>query len=102
VLKALARGSGVPKAKQYTVTNDTDSKNRVLKCIGRMYLQAQEMAVPFAEEEGQVLYLTPAVYLKVFVCYRKLLKERQAIVKDISSRYEAGLDKIKLTQDAIY
>jgi len=41
--------------------------------------------------------MAPTMYLRVFVTYRKLLKERQTIVKDISSRYEAGLDKIKLT-----
>ena len=101
-LKAQAAGSNVPKALVYTVSSDSDSRARVLKCIGRMYLQAVEAATQFAEEEGQVLYFTPALYLRVFVCYRKLLKERQAIVKDISTRYEAGLDQIKLTQDTIY
>jgi len=102
VLKSIVDGTGVPKVKQYSVTNDTDSKNRVLRCISRMFLQAQELAKSYAREEAQTLYMAPAMFLRLFTCYRKLLKERQAVVKDISSRYEAGLAKIKQTQDAIY
>jgi dynein heavy chain len=67
-----------------------------------MFLQAQEVAKAYARDEAQTLYMAPAMFLRVFTCYRKLLKERQAVVKDISSRYEAGLAKIKQTQDAIY
>lgn len=102
VLKSQVDGTGVPKVKQYSTTNDTDSKTRVLRCIGKMFLQAQEMTRAYAEDEEQVLYMAPAMYLRVFTCYRKLLKERQAVVREISSRYEAGLAKIKQTQDAIY
>lgn len=100
--KAQQAGTGAPKALIYTVSSDTDSRARVLKSIGRMYLQAQDAASEYADEEGQVLYFSPAIYLRIFTVYRKLLKERQAIVKDISSRYEAGLDQIKLQQNAIY
>jgi hypothetical protein len=39
VLKSIVDGTGVPKVKQYSPTNDTDSKNRVLRSIGRMFLQ---------------------------------------------------------------
>jgi|TARA_B110000285_G_C14851549_1_gene480167 uncharacterized membrane protein YccC len=60
------------------------------------------MTKKFAEDQGQVLYMTPAMFLRVFNCYKKLLKERHVVVKDISSRYEAGLEKIRQTQDAIY
>lgn len=102
MLKSIVDGTGVPKVKQYSVTNDTDSKNRVLRCIGKMFLQAQELTKAYAEDEDQILYMAPAMFLRVFTCYRKLLKERQAVVKDISLRYEAGLAKIKQTQDSIY
>lgn len=101
-IKANLENSGIPQAKRYTVTNDVDSKNRVLKCLGKMYLQAMEVANLYAQEEKQVLYFSPAIYLRLFVCYRKLLKERQFIVKDISHKYESGLEKIKIAQDAIY
>jgi len=60
------------------------------------------MTKKFSEDEGQILYMTPTLFLRVFDCYKKLLKERQVVVKDISSRYEAGLDKIRQTQDQIY
>jgi hypothetical protein len=46
--------------------------------------------------------MTPTVFLRVFDCYKKLLKERQVVVKDISSRYEVGLDSIRQAQEAIY
>lgn len=92
----------VAKANQYSVGNDKDSQDRVLTSIVKMYLQAQEMTKKFAEDQGQVLYMTPAMFLRVFDCYKKLLKERHVVVKDISSRYEAGLEKIRQTQDAIY
>jgi septation ring formation regulator EzrA len=46
--------------------------------------------------------MTPTMFLRVFNTYKKLLAERQVVVKDISSRYEAGLEKIRQTQDAIY
>ena len=62
-----------------------------------MYLAAQDMTKKYAEEQGQVMYLTPILYLRVFSCYRKLLKERQEVVKDISARYDAGLEKIRQT-----
>ena len=35
------------------------------------------------------------MFLRVFNCYKKLLKERKIVVKDISARYDAGLDKIR-------
>jgi hypothetical protein len=91
-----------PKTNQYSMTDDKDSKDRVLRCIVKMYLQAQEMTKRFAEDQGQILYMTPTMFLRVFNTYKKLLKERQVVVKDISSRYEAGLEKIRQTQDAIY
>lgn len=53
--KAIVDGSGVPKISQYSVTNDKDSQERVLRCIVRMYLQAQETTKKFAEEQGQIL-----------------------------------------------
>ena len=84
------------------MSGDEDSQDRVLTSIVKMYLQAQEMTKKFAEDQGQVLYMTPAMFLRVFNCYKKLLKERHVVVKDISSRYEAGLEKIRQTQDAIY
>jgi hypothetical protein len=37
VLKSVVDGSGTVKIKQYTETNDPDSKNRVLKSIGKMF-----------------------------------------------------------------
>ena len=86
----------------YSVTNDKEAQERVLKCIVKMYLQAQEMTKKFAEDQGQVLYMTPVMFLRVFNVYKKLLKERQSVVKEISQRYDAGLDKIRQTQDAIY
>jgi len=67
-----------------------------------MYLQAQELTKKFAEDQGQILYMTPTMFLRVFNCYKKLLKERQVVVKDIAARYEAGLDKIRQTQEEIY
>ena len=100
--KAIVDGSGVPKISQYSVTNDKDSQERVLRCIVKIYLQAQEMTKKLAEKKGQILYLTPTMFLRVFNCYKKLLKERQVVVKDISARYDAGLEKIRQTQDAIY
>jgi dynein heavy chain len=84
-----------PKANQYSMTGDSDAQERVLSCIVKMYLQAQEMTKRFAEDQGQILYMTPTMFLRVFNCYKKLLKERQVVVKDISGRYEAGLEKIR-------
>ena len=74
--KAILDGTGVPKISQYSVTNDKDSQDRVLRCIVKMYLQAQETTKKFAEEQGQILYMTPTMFLRVFNCYKKLLKER--------------------------
>ena len=102
VNKAIVDGAGAPKLNQYSVTNDKDSQDRVLRCIGKMYLQALEMTKTYAEDQNQILYMTPTMFLRVFNCYKKLLKERQVVVKEISARYEAGLDKIRQTQDAIY
>ena len=101
VNKAIIENREV-KTNQYSMSNDKDSQDRVLTSIVRMYLQAQEMTKKVAEDQGQVLYMTPAMFLRVFNCYKKLLKERHVVVKDISSRYEAGLEKIRQTQDAIY
>lgn len=102
-MKTLASGTGKPpKVRRYTVSGDPDSKARLLKCISHMFLQAKEVAALFAAEAGQTLHYSPANFLRVFVAYRKLLKERQEIVKDISQRYEAGLDQINETQDAIF
>ena len=53
------------------------------------------MTKKFAEETGQILYMTPTMFLAVFSQFKKLLKERQNVVKDIAERYEAGLDKIR-------
>jgi hypothetical protein len=74
--KAILDGTGVPKISQYSVTNDKDSQDRVLRCIVKMYLQAQETTKKFAEEQAQILYMTPTMFLRVFNCYKKLLKER--------------------------
>ena len=100
--KAIVDGSGIPKVNQYATTNDKDAQDRVLRCIVKMYLQSQEMTKKFAEDQNQILYMTPTMFLRVFNCYKKLLKERQVVVKDIAARYEAGLDKIRQTQEAIY
>ena len=99
VNKAIVDGLTAPKTNQYSVSNDRDAQDRVLRSIVQMYRQAQEMTKKFSEDEGQVLYLTPTLFLRVFDSYKKLLKERQVVVKDIASRYEAGLDKIRQTQD---
>ena len=79
------------------MNNDETSKQRVLSCIVKMYLLAQEITKKYAEMEGQILYLTPTMYLRVFKTYTKLLKERQEVVKDIAARYELGLEKIRKT-----
>jgi hypothetical protein len=95
VNKAIIDGTGVPKINQYTVSKEADSQDRVLRSIVKMYLQAQEIGKKFAEEQGQIVYLTPTIFLRIFNCFKKLLKERQEIVKDIAQRYETGLDKIR-------
>lgn len=41
-----------PKASQYSMTGDPDSQDRVLGCIVKMYLQAQEMTKKFAEDQA--------------------------------------------------
>lgn len=41
-----------PKTDQYSMTDDKDSKDRVLRCIVKMYLQAQEMTKRYAEDQG--------------------------------------------------
>ena len=60
------------------------------------------MTKKFAEDTGQILYLTPVMFLSVFKMFKKLLKERQNVVKDIAVRYEEGLDKIRKKQNEIY
>lgn len=74
--KAIVDGTGAPKLNQYSVTNDKDSQDRVLRCITKMYQQALEMTKTYAEEQNQILYMTPTMFLRVFNCYKKLLKER--------------------------
>jgi hypothetical protein len=49
-----------------------------------MFINAQEMTIKYSEEYKHVLTFTPTVYLSVFKCYKKLLKERKEIVKDVS------------------
>jgi uncharacterized protein YaaN involved in tellurite resistance len=56
----------------------------------------------YAEVEGQIVYVSPSMYLNVFGCFTKLLKQRQEVVKEISDRYESGLQKIRDTQEQIY
>jgi len=53
------------------------------------------MTRKYAEDEKHILTFTPTVYLSVFKCYKKLLKERKEIVKDVSQRYDQGLQKIR-------
>lgn len=60
------------------------------------------MCKKFQEDVGQVMYLTPVQFLRVFSCYKKLLKVREKNVKDISGRYEEGLDKIRQKQMELY
>ena len=74
--KAVINGSGIVKDAKYSMTNDEASKHRVLSCIVKMYLYAQEITKKYAEMEGQILYITPTMYLRVFNVYTKLLSER--------------------------
>ena len=87
---------------EYSVSNDKDSSDRVLLSVVKMYLIAQDMTKKFAEDTGQILYMTPVMFLSVFKQFKKLLKERQNVVKDIAERYEQGLDKIRKKQNEIY
>ena len=67
-----------------------------------MYLYAQEVCKKYAEDEKQILHFTPTHFLQIFQCYKRLLKERQLAMKEMSERYEAGLEKIRQTQNAIH
>lgn len=93
--KAVALNKPPPKGNPYSVAGDSESTNRILLCLVRMFLQAQDMCRKFQEDVGQVMYLTPVQFLRVFKCYKKLLKVREENVKSISGRYEEGLDKIR-------
>jgi len=93
--KAIINGTGAPKLNQYSASNDKGSQDRVLRCMVRMYLLAQEMTTRFAIEHEQNLYMTPTMFLRMFKVFKKLLKERSVVVQDISERYEAGLQKIR-------
>lgn len=48
----MVEGKPLPKGSGYSVTNDQESQNRVLSCIVKMFLQAQDMAKKFAEDVG--------------------------------------------------
>ena len=52
VNRAIVDGTGIVKHKQYSVTNDRDSQERVLRCITKMYILAQETTKKYAEEQG--------------------------------------------------
>jgi len=49
-----------------------------------------------------MLQFTPVHFIRIFKCQNKLMKERHTVVQEISQRYDAGLMKIKQTQEAIY
>jgi hypothetical protein len=51
---------------EYSVSNDKDSSDRVLLSVVKMYLIAQDMTKKFAEDTGQILYMTPVMFLSVF------------------------------------
>ena len=68
----------------------------------RIYQQSLETAKKFGEQYNMVMQFTPVHFLRIFECYRRLLRERHTVVKNISKRYEAGLQKIKETQDQIF
>jgi hypothetical protein len=70
------------------LTNEKGAQDKVLNCIVKMFISAQDMTRKYAEEEKHILTFTPTVYLSVFKCYKKLLKERKEIVKDVSQRYD--------------
>lgn len=86
--KSVVDGTGIIKEPQYSMSNDTNSKQRVLQSIVKMYLIAQETTKKYAEDQGHIIYITPSMFLRVFKCYTKLLRERQEVVKDIAYRYE--------------
>jgi hypothetical protein len=48
-----------------------------------------------------VLTYTPVFFIRTFKTYQRLLEERSRNVNEIQARYEEGLRKIKMTQDAI-
>ena len=100
--KAIVEGTGVPKTKDYSVTNDSESLKRVLKAIVAMYLKSQQLVKVFAKNEGHILNITPAQFLIMFKTYQKLLRERKVIVHEIQMRYAEGLEKLRNAQDAIY
>ena len=67
----------------YSVSNDSESRQKVLTSIVNIFLQTQEIAKECAKEEGRLINPTPAQFLLVFHTYKKLLKERQMVVQAI-------------------
>ena len=56
-------------------------QQRMLKAVVKMYLSAQEAAKKQSEENGMSLEFTPAHLLRIFVLYKRLLKDRGIVVK---------------------
>lgn len=65
----------------------------------RVYQQSLETAKKFGEQYNMVMQFTPVHFLRIFECYRRLLRERHGLVKKASVGYEQGLQTIKETQD---
>ena len=59
-----------------------------------MYQATFNATFLFAKETGQKLYITPALFVRMFKTFKLLLNERRKKVEEIQARYYSGLAKI--------
>jgi len=51
---------------------DKETEAKVVKSIVKVYLQAQDAAAKHSQGQNQHIQLTPAHFIRIFECYRRL------------------------------
>ena len=66
-----------------------------------MQTRVQELTKRYYQELRRYYYVTPTSYLELLSTFKRLKKERQGTIEMMIGRYEAGVDKIVVTEGEV-